>query len=219
MTSPPGKPVDGARSDRRRTSVVLSSVGEVVEWFDFMIYLALAPILAKVFFPTDDPLTSLLATLGIFAAAYLARPLGAIVFGGFGDRMGRKATLVISALIMAIAKLIEGSLPSYEAVGVAAPVLFILARILSGLSLGGEFTGTFIMLFETAKPGQRAMTISLGNVMSGIGVLLASGLVALLVGSFSAEEMQAWGWRIPFYVGAFVCFTALAIRLWVRETP
>ncbi len=219
MDSPSGKPLDAERPDRRRTSIVLSSVGEVVEWFDFMIYLALAPILAKVFFPTGDPLTSLFATLGIFAAAYLARPLGAIVFGGLGDRVGRKATLVISALVMAIAKLIEGSLPSYDAVGIAAPILFVLARMLSGLSLGGEFTGTFIMLFETAKPGQRAMMTSLGNVMSGIGVLLASGLVALLVGALSAEAMQDWGWRIPFYAGALVCFAALAIRLWVRETP
>jgi len=207
-----------ATGDRRRT-ILLSSLGEIVEWFDFMIYLSLAPILAKVFFPSSDGRTSLFATLGVFAAAYLARPLGSLLFGRIGDRSGRKHALVASALVMSAAKLFEGSLPSYDTIGIAAAVLFVIARMISGFSIGGEFTGTYIMLFETGRPGQRALTTSLANVMAGTGILLASGLITLLLALLSSEQMQAWGWRIPFYVGSLVGLIALAIRLRVQETP
>lgn len=198
---------------------MLSSVGEIVEWFDFMIYLTLAPILARVFFGETDTKTHLLATLGIFAAAYLARPLGAVFFGRLGDRQGRNRALIVSALVMSAAKLFEGSLPTYDDIGIAAAVLFLVARLLSGFSLGGEFTGTLVMLFETGTQRHRAVTTSLANIMAGTGVLLASGLVTALTALLTPEDMVAWGWRIPFYVGSLVGLIALLIRLKVQETP
>lgn len=203
----------------RRRTVLFSSVGEIVEWFDFMIYLSLVPILARVFFGETHTKAHLFAILGIFAAAYLARPHGAILFGRLGDRLGRKRALIVSALVMSVAKLVEGSLPTYDDIGIAAAILFVLARLFSGFSLGGEFAGTIVMLFETATPRHRALTTSLASMMAGGGVLLAAGLVTALIALLSAEDMQAWGWRIPFFVGSGVGLIALAFRLWVPETP
>ena len=204
---------------QRRRTVLFSSVGEIVEWFDFMIYLSLVPILARVFFGETHTKTHLFAILGIFAAGYLARPHGAILFGRLGDRFGRKRALIVSALVMTGAKLVEGSLPTYDDIGIAAAVLFVAARLCSGFSLGGEFAGTLVMLFETATPRHRALTTSLANMMAGGGVLLAAGLVTALIALLTPEEMQAWGWRIPFFVGSGVGLVALAFRLWVPETP
>jgi MFS transporter, MHS family, proline/betaine transporter len=209
--------VDGSVPSVRR-SVLFSSIGEVVEWFDFMVYLSLAPVLARVFFAPDSR-SSLPVTLGIFAAAFLARPIGAVFFGQLGDRLGRKRALMVSALLMALAKLIEGLLPTYAMVGFFAPAVFLLARIISGVSLGGEFTGTFVMLFESARSGRRGLTTSLANVMAGLGVFLASGLVAVLAASLSRESMESWGWRVPFFAGSLIALVALAIRTQVRETP
>jgi len=203
----------------RRRTVLFSSVGEIVEWFDFMIYLSLVPILARVFFGETHAKAHLFAILGIFAAAYLARPHGAILFGRLGDRLGRKRALIVSAVVMSVAKLVEGSLPTYDDIGIAAAILFVLARLFSGFSLGGEFAGTIVMLFETATPRHRALTTSLASMMAGGGVLLAAGLVTALIALLSAEDMQAWGWRIPFFVGSGVGLIALAFRLWVPETP
>ena len=208
--------VEGTSAVRR--SLFFSSIGEVVEWFDFMVYLSLAPVLAKVFFAAGSE-SSLLVTLGIFGAAFLARPIGAVLFGHLGDRVGRRHALVVSALLMAVAKLVEGLLPTYAMIGYLAPAVFLLARIASGISLGGEFTGTFVMLFESSRVGRRGLTTSLANVMAGLGVFLASGLISLLTTSLSTEAMQSWGWRVPFLAGSLIAVVALVIRTRVRETP
>ncbi len=199
-------------------AIFLSSIGEIVEWFDFMVYLSLAPILARVFFAPGST-SSLFLTLGIFGAAFLARPIGAIFFGQLGDRFGRKRALVLSALLMALAKLVEGLLPAYTTVGYLAPAFFLLARIASGFSLGGEFTATTVMLFESARVGRRGLTTSLANVMGGIGVFLASALVALLTTNLSPASMESWGWRVPFFAGSLIGLVALIIRARVSETP
>ena len=137
-----------------------------------MVYLSLAPVLAKVIFAPDDS-SSLVMTLGIFGAAFLARPIGAILFGHLGDRFGRKRALVTSALLMALAKLVEALLPTYTTAGHLAPAVFLVARIASGFSLGGEFTGTAVMLFESAQTKRRGLTTSLANIMGGVGVRLS----------------------------------------------
>jgi MFS transporter, MHS family, proline/betaine transporter len=199
-------------------SIFFSAIGEVVEWFDFMVYLSLAPILARVFFPGDSR-SSLLITLGIFGSGFLARPIGALLFGQLGDRVGRKRALMASALLMAVAKLVEGLLPTYATIGFLAPTVFVCARMISGISLGGEYTGTFVMLFESAPKGRRGLTTSLANVMGGTGVFLASSLVALLIASLSQESMESWGWRVPFFTGSLIALIALAIRTRVSETP
>jgi MHS family proline/betaine transporter-like MFS transporter len=160
--------VISAENSAPQRAIFLSSVGEVVEWFDFMVYLSLAPILAKVIFAPDNS-SSLVMTLGIFGAAFLARPLGAILFGHLGDHYGRKRALVTSALLMALAKLVEGLLPTYTTAGHLAPAVFLVARIASGFSLGGEFTGTAVMLFESAQTRRRGLTTSLANIMGGVG--------------------------------------------------
>jgi MFS transporter, MHS family, proline/betaine transporter len=181
-----------------------------------MVYLSLAPVLARVFFPAASQ-SSLLVTLAIFGAAFLARPFGAILFGHLGDRFGRKRALVASALLMGLAKLAEGLLPSYATIGYLAPAVFLFARILSGVSLGGEFTGTFVMLFESAEAGRRGITTSLANVMGGLGVFLASALVAILTTHLSPTAMESWGWRVPFFAGALIAAVALIIRTSVPE--
>ena len=199
-------------------SVLFSSIGVVVEWFDFMVYLSLAPVLAKVFFAAGSQ-ASLLVMLGIFAAGFLARPVGAVLFGHLGDRAGRKRALMASALLMAMAMLVEAMLPPYAMIGYLAPAVFVIARIISGISLGGEYAGTFVMLFESARSGRRGLTTSLGYVMAGLGVFLASSLVAVLTARLSAEAMESWGWRVPFFAGSLIALVALAIRTQVRETP
>jgi MFS family permease len=131
--------------------------------------------------------------LGIFGAAFLARPIGAILFGHLGDRFGRKRALVTSALLMALAKMVEGLLPTYSTAGHLAPAIFLVARIASGFSLGGEFTGAAVMLFESTQPGRRGLTTSLANIMGGVGVFLVSGLVGLLTINLSPAVMESWG--------------------------
>ena len=164
--------IDSSENSAAKRAIILSSIGEVVVWFDFMVYLSLAPVLAKVIFAPNDS-SSLVMTLGIFGAAFLARPIGAILFGHLGDRFGRKRALVTSALLMALAKMVEGLLPTYSTAGHLAPAIFLVARIASGFSLGGEFTGTAVMLFESTQPGRRGLTTSLANIMGGVGVFLA----------------------------------------------
>lgn len=193
-------------------------MGEVVEWFDFMVYLSLAPVLAKVFFPPGSQ-SSLLVTLGIFGAAFLARPVGAVLFGQMGDRFGRKRALIVSALLMALAKLVEGLLPTYAMAGYLTPVIFVFARIVSGFSLGGEFTGTSVLLFESAPAGRRGLTTSLANIMGGLGIFLASALVSFLTANLSPAAMESWGWRVPFFAGSLIALLALVIRAWVPESP
>jgi MFS transporter, MHS family, proline/betaine transporter len=213
-----GGVIHAAENSAAKRAIFLSSIGEVVEWFDFMVYLALAPVLAKVIFAPDDS-SSLLMTLGIFGAAFLARPIGAILFGHLGDRFGRKRALVTSALLMAVAKLVEGLLPTYSTAGHLAPAIFLAARIASGFSLGGEFTGTAVMLFESAQTRRRGLTTSLANIMGGVGVFLASGLVGLLTANLSPAAMESWGWRVPFFAGSLIGLVALGIRARVPETP
>lgn len=184
--------IDSSENSAAKRAIILSSIGEVVVWFDFMVYLSLAPVLAKVIFAPNDS-SSLVMTLGIFGAAFLARPIGAILFGHLGDRFGRKRALVTSALLMALAKMVEGLLPTYSTAGHLAPAIFLVARIASGFSLGGEFTGTAVMLFESTQPGRRGLTTSLANIMGGVGVFLVSGLVGLLTINLSPAVMESWG--------------------------
>jgi MFS family permease len=212
-----GSGIRAAENSAPKRTIFLSSMGEVVEWFDFMVYLSLAPVLAKVIFAPDHS-SSLVMTLGIFGAAFLARPVGAILFGHLGDRFGRMRALVASALLMALAKLIEGLLPTYATVGHLAPAVFLLTRIGSGFSLGGEFTGTAVMLFESAQARRRGLTTSLANIMGGVGVFLASALVGLLTTNLSPAAMESWGWRVPFFAGSLIGLVAVLIRARVPET-
>jgi MHS family proline/betaine transporter-like MFS transporter len=187
-------------------------IGNVVEWYDFALYGYLAGVIAPVFFPETSATAGLIATYGIFAAGFLMRPLGAAVFGWFGDRYGRARTMQISVAMMALPTLLLGLLPTYALVGLLAPVLLVLVRLLQGLSVGGEFSSSATYLVETAPQGKRGLTGSWANIGSMTGSLLGVGAAALVTNLFDAETLAAWAWRLPFLGGALLGTTAIWIR-------
>ncbi|MCP1335076.1 MFS transporter [Futiania mangrovi] len=187
-------------------------IGNVVEWYDFALYGYLAGVIAPVFFPTGNPTAGLIATYGIFAAGFVMRPLGAAVFGWFGDRYGRARTMQISVAMMALPTLLLGLLPTYAQVGLLAPVLLVLVRLVQGLSVGGEFSSSATYLVETAPSGRRGVVGSWANIGSMTGTLLGVGAAALVTNLFSPEALDAWAWRIPFLGGAILGTAAIWIR-------
>ena len=195
-----------------RHRVMAGFVGNVVEWYDFALYGYLAGVIAPVFFPSGDATAGLIATYGIFAAGFLMRPLGAAVFGWFGDRYGRARTMQISVAMMALPTLLLGLLPTYAEVGVLAPVLLVLVRILQGISVGGEFSSSATYLVETAPPGKRGLTGSWANIGSMTGSLLGVGAAALVTTLFDAQALQNGAWRLPFLGGAVLGLSAILIR-------
>ncbi|MEC3860396.1 MFS transporter [Mesobacterium sp. TK19101] len=195
-----------------RHRIVAGFAGNVVEWYDFALYGYLAGVIAPVFFPSDDPTAGLIATYGIFAAGFLMRPLGAAVFGWFGDRYGRARTMQISVALMALPTLLLGVLPTYAQVGVLAPVLLVMVRLLQGLSVGGEFSSSATYLVETAPEGKRGLTGSWANIGSMTGSLLGVGAAALVTSAFDAQALADWAWRLPFLGGAVLGLSAIALR-------
>ncbi|MFC2970395.1 MFS transporter [Acidimangrovimonas pyrenivorans] len=195
-----------------RHRIMAGFIGNVVEWYDFALYGYLAGVIAPVFFPAGNPTAGLIATYGIFAAGFLMRPLGAAVFGWFGDRYGRARTMQISVAMMALPTLLLGLLPSYATAGLLAPVLLVLVRILQGLSVGGEFSSSATYLVETAPQGRRGLTGSWANIGSMSGSLLGVGAAALVTNLFPPEAVSAWAWRLPFLGGALLGTTAIWIR-------
>lgn len=187
-------------------------IGNVVEWYDFALYGYLAGILAPVFFPPENPTAGLIATYGIFAAGFMMRPLGAAVFGWFGDRYGRARTMQISVALMALPTLLLGLLPTYAQIGLLAPALLIAIRLLQGLSVGGEFSSSVTYLVETAPEGKRGRTGSWANIGSMSGSLLGVGVAALVTNAFDAQTLQDWAWRLPFIGGALLGILAIRIR-------
>lgn len=187
-------------------------IGNVVEWYDFALYGYLAGVIAPIFFPSGDPTAGLIATYGIFAAGFLMRPLGAAVFGWFGDRYGRARTMQISVAMMALPTLLLGVLPTYAQAGVLAPILLVLVRLFQGLSVGGEFSSSATYLVETAPKGKRGLTGSWANIGSMTGSLLGVGAAALVTNVFDAETLSNWAWRLPFLGGALLGTTAILLR-------
>jgi MHS family proline/betaine transporter-like MFS transporter len=195
-----------------RHCIMAGFIGNVIEWYDFALYGYLASVIAPVFFPTSSPTAGLIATYGIFASGFLMRPLGAAVFGWFGDRYGRARTMQISVIMMALPTLLLGMLPSYSQAGVIAPLLLVLIRLLQGLSVGGEFSSSATYLVETAPQGKRGLIGSWANIGSMSGTLLGVGVAALLTNLFDPETVAAWAWRLPFLGGAVLGVTAIWIR-------
>ncbi len=194
-------------------------VGNVLEWFDFAVFGFLAPIVGEKFFPSDDPLDSLLSAFSVFAAAFLVRPIGGVIFGYIGDQLGRQKALQISVMMMAVPTFLIGCLPTHADIGMAAPILLILLRIAQGLSVGGELIGSIAYVAETAPEKKRGFYSSwtfascYGGIM--LGSLSAVGLSAIL----GPEEMASWGWRLPFLFGIVIGFVAIWMRTELDETP
>ncbi len=200
-----------------RRSIVIAALSTAVEWYDFTLYLYFATVLSRVFFGPGD--ASLLATLGGFAVAYLMRPVGAVVFGHIGDRKGRRPMLLWSMLIMSVAMLLTALLPTQAQIGPAAAWLLILLRCVMGFSVGGEYTGVVAYLLESAPPGRRGLVASLAAAASEVGALMAVGVSALTVALMSTADLESWGWRIPFFVGAGLAGVVWLARSTMHESP
>ncbi|GAA4548255.1 MFS transporter [Pseudonocardia xishanensis] len=199
--------------------VTSATAGTFVEYYDFAIYGSLAPVLATVFFPEFDSVTALLSTFAVFAVAFVARPLGGLIWGPVGDRIGRKRTLSIIIVMISLATVLIGLIPSYSAIGLAAPVVLILLRLVQGLSAGGEIAGASIFVAEHAHANRRGALVSWIQVAT-TGAFLSGIVVAAALAAFlPAEAMQSWGWRLPFLLAGPLGIVGLYIRLKVAETP
>lgn len=194
--------------------ILAGTVGNAIEWFDWTIYATFAVFFAKQFFPSDDPTASLLATFAIFAVGFFMRPLGGIVLGIFSDRYGRKAALAATIIMMAGGSLMIGLSPTYESIGIFAPIILVLARLLQGLSLGGEFASAATYLSEMAPKNKRGFYSSFMFFSSAIGILMASGLAWALTSSLTETQMSEYGWRIPFILGAI----GGLVGMWIRKS-
>ncbi|EON14584.1 MULTISPECIES: MFS family transporter [Pandoraea] len=203
---------------KRVFAIVAASSGNLVEWFDFYIYAFCAIYFAPAFFPSSDPTAQLLNTAGIFAAGFLMRPIGGWIFGRIADRNGRKNSMVISVTMMCFGSLLIASLPTYASIGNWAPALLLLARLLQGLSVGGEYGTTATYMSEVALKGRRGFFSSFQYVTLIGGQLLAVLVVVILQQLLDEAELKAWGWRIPFVVGAITAVVALMLRRTLHET-
>ena len=197
-----------------------SFIGTAIEFYDFYIYgLAVAMVIGPIFFPGSDPAAQALNAFLTFGIAFLARPLGALLFGHFGDRIGRKATLVVSLLVMGVSTILIGVLPSYEMVGWLAPALLCLLRFGQGIGLGGEWGGAALLAAEYAPAGKRGLFGMFPQLGPSIGFLFAVGGFLLLANTLDDAEFRAWGWRIPFLASAALVIVGLYVRLKLAETP
>jgi MHS family alpha-ketoglutarate permease-like MFS transporter len=205
-------------TDKQRRAVTAGAIGNTVEWVDWAVYSAFAPIFATQFFPNGDKTAGLLATLAVFAVGFIMRPIGAAVLGAYADRRGRKAGMTLTIGMMAAAALLIAICPPYSAIGLAAPVILVLARLVQGFSAGGEFGTSSAFLIESAAPSRRAFIGSWQQVSVGAGTLIASLLGTLLTSTLSEDALTTWGWRAAFAVGGLLGLVGLWLRTAVEET-
>jgi metabolite-proton symporter len=208
------------RINTPRQVLFASLVGTAVEFFDFYIYATAAVLVfPRLFFPATDPASSVLASLATFAIAFVARPIGSALFGHFGDRIGRKRTLVLALLTMGISTFVIGTLPSYRSIGLAAPVLLALCRFGQGIGLGGEWGGAILLAVENAPPHKRALYGMFPQLGAPLGFLLSGGIFLLLSRWLTDAQFFAFGWRLPFLASAVLVLLGLYVRLSITETP
>ncbi|WP_269516379.1 MFS transporter [Brevundimonas subvibrioides] len=203
-----------------RRVLFASLIGTTIEFFDFYIYATAAVLVfPALFFPGGDPLTAQLQSFATFALAFFARPVGAVVFGHFGDRIGRKATLVAALMTMGLSTIAIGLLPTYAQVGVVAPMLLALCRFGQGLGLGGEWGGAVLLATENAPPGRKAWFGMFPQLGAPIGFILSTGAFIVLTSTMSDQAFLDWGWRAPFLASAILVIVGLWVRLRITETP
>ncbi|WP_296227243.1 MFS transporter [Ralstonia sp. UBA689] len=213
----PARPVPSNAAHARRI-VVSSSIGNALEWYDFLVYGFFAPIIGKLFFPAEDEWVSLLFAVGSFGVSFITRPVGAIVLGIYADRKGRKAALTLSILLMIVGTLAIAVMPGYQQIGIVAPVAILLARLVQGFAVGGEFGSATAFMVEHSTRG-RGYYASWQFASQGLAAILASGFGALLTASLSTAELEGWGWRLPFVFGLLVGPVGFYIRRHLDETP
>ncbi len=198
---------------------VAAFIGAMIEWYDFFLYgLAAAVVFNQLFFPSEEPLAGTLVAFATFGVGFFFRPVGGIIFGHYGDKLGRKTILVLTLLIMGVATFLIGLLPSYGAIGILAPILLVVLRICQGIGVGGEWGGAALMVVEHAPGEKRGFYGSWPQMGSSAGLLLATGLFTA-VSSLPEEQFLAWGWRVPFLLSAILIAVGLFIRLKIAETP
>jgi MHS family shikimate/dehydroshikimate transporter-like MFS transporter len=203
-----------------RRVVAASFAGALLEWYDFFIFgTASGLVLGRLFFSSTDPLVNTTAAFATFGVGFLARPLGGIVFGHYGDRIGRKATLVATLLITGMSTFLIGVLPSFAQAGIAAPILLVTLRLIQGFGLGGEYGGAALLTIESAPPARRGFLGSLPQTAASAGIMLATGVFALCNYLIPEHEFLVWGWRVPFLVSILLFLVGMQIRLHVEETP
>ncbi|MGZ8821508.1 MAG: MFS transporter, partial [Aeromicrobium sp.] len=200
--------------------VFASLIGTAVEWYDFFLYgSAAALVFGTLFFPESDPLTATMLAFGTYALGFVARPLGGVVFGHFGDKVGRKKMLVVALFVMGIATVGIGLLPTYASIGIAAPLLLLACRLLQGFAVGGEWGGAVLMAAEHGDPEHRGFWASWPQAGVPLGNLLATGVLFILAAVQSDATFEAWGWRIPFLLSAVLVFIGLWVRMTLEESP
>lgn len=201
-----------------KKTILAGVFGNALEWYDFTAYAFLAPVLAELFFPAHDPSVSLLMTFSVFALGFLVRPLGAFLFGYLGDKLGRRKALILSIIVMSMPTLLLGLLPTYAAVGIMAPLLLTILRLLQGTAVSGELTSAAAYLVEHAGEDRRGWAGSLVMCSAFVGITLSSAMVALFTEITTHEQLLAWGWRLPFLFGGVIGLIGLIVRLKSTET-
>lgn len=214
------EPTHAALTRRDKRTLILAALGGALEFYDFIIFVFFTAVIAKLFFPADMPVwLSQLQTFGIFAAGYLARPLGGIVMAHFGDRVGRKRMFMLSVLLMAVPTLLMGLLPTHASIGIAAPLLLLLLRVLQGAAVGGEVPGAWVFVSEHVPESR--IGFACGTLTSGLtfGILLGSLVASWINSTWSSEEILDWAWRLPFILGGLFGMLAVWLRGYLEETP
>ena len=202
----------------RLRSIIGGSVGNLVEWYDWYVYSAFSLYFAKAFFPPADQTVQLLNAAAVFAVGFLMRPIGGWLMGRYADRHGRRAALTVSVLLMCAGSLVIAITPSYASIGVAAPALLVIARMMQGVSVGGEYGASATYLSEMAGYKHRGFWSSFQYVTLIMGQLLALGVLLVLQRTLSVHELEQWGWRIPFLIGAACALVAVTLRRGISET-
>ena len=198
---------------------VAACFGTFLEWYDFLTFATLAVIFGPLFFPSSDPSTGLLASLAIFGVGMVVRPIGAVIFGGIGDRIGRRPVFMITITLMGVATVCVGFLPTYTQIGVWAPILLVSLRLLQGLSAGGEIGGSAVYLTEHAGDTNRGFKTSFLQLMGPLGILASTLQIALLQLWLTPEDFLLWGWRVPFWISLLLLIIGFALRRSLKETP
>ena len=209
-----------SKNTKKLISVIAaSSVGTLIEWYDFYIFGSLAAVIATKFFPAGNPTLALLSTLATFAAGFVVRPFGALFFGRLGDLVGRKYTFLLTLVLMGMSTFLIGCIPSYETIGYLAPVLVLLLRLLQGLALGGEYGGAATYVAEHAPIGKRGFWTSWIQTTATAGLFFSLLVIITVKGNLSPEEFITWGWRIPFWISILMVGVSVLIRMQMQESP
>ncbi len=212
--------LDGNAAAHQRRAVIASTVGTTIEWYDFFLYgTAAALIFPKLFFPGSSDFAGVLASFSTLFVGFAARPVGAAIFGHYGDRVGRKATLVTTLVLMGVATFLIGCLPPYSSIGVFAPILLVLLRIAQGIGVGGEWGGSVLLAMEWGSKKRRGLMASYPQLGVPIGLLLSTAMIKWMTAIMSPAQFDSWGWRIPFLLSAVLIVIGLYVRLRVMESP